>query len=181
MTSIRPFEAMDVFNFNTTNLDPLTETYGLDFYFTYLARWPHLFNVAESHDGAIDGYIMGKLESSPAYLRHSPHALPWHAHITALTIAPPPGASHAGDEADAYFVDLYVRKSNEIAIGLYKGLGYSVFRRVLDYYSDDATPGAEEGKGEDAYDMRKPLKRDKDRKHVRENGENFEVHPEDVW
>lgn len=56
MTSIRPFQAMDVFNFNTTNLDPLTETYGLDFYFTYLARWPHLFNVAESHTGEIDGY-----------------------------------------------------------------------------------------------------------------------------
>lgn len=74
-----------------------------------------------------------------------------------------------------------MRKSNEIAIGLYKGLGYSVFRRVLDYYSDDPSPGAEEGKGEDAYDMRKPLKRDKDRKHVRENGESFEVHPEDVW
>ncbi|KFY86754.1 hypothetical protein V500_07419 [Pseudogymnoascus sp. VKM F-4518 (FW-2643)] len=192
MTSIRPFQAMDVFNFNTTNLDPLTETYGLDFYFTYLARWPHLFNVAESHTGAIDGYIMGKLESSPAYLRHSPHSLPWHAHITALTIAPPArrlglarilsqSLEHAGDESDAYFVDLYVRKSNEIAIGLYKGLGYSVFRRVLDYYSDDPSPGAEEGKGEDAYDMRKPLKRDKDRKHVRENGENFEVHPEDVW
>jgi N-terminal acetyltransferase B complex catalytic subunit len=56
MTSIRPFEAMDVFRFNSTNLDPLTETYGLDFYFSYLAKWPSLFTVAEGHDGSIDGY-----------------------------------------------------------------------------------------------------------------------------
>jgi N-terminal acetyltransferase B complex catalytic subunit len=56
MTSIRPFEAMDVFKFNSTNLDPLTETYGLDFYFSYLAKWPELFNVAESPSGSIDGY-----------------------------------------------------------------------------------------------------------------------------
>lgn len=70
MTSIRPFQAMDVFNFNTTNLDPLTETYGLDFYFTYLARWPHLFNVAESHTGAIDGY------STPPHPPHTPTTQP---------------------------------------------------------------------------------------------------------
>ena len=56
MTSIRPFEAMDVFKFNSTNLDPLTETYELNFYFSYLARWPHLFHVAEGVDGTIDAY-----------------------------------------------------------------------------------------------------------------------------
>lgn len=56
MTSIRPFEAMDVFKFNTTNLDPLTETYGLDFYLSYLAKWPHLFNLAEGRDGTVDAY-----------------------------------------------------------------------------------------------------------------------------
>ena len=47
---------MDVFTFNPTNLDPLTETYDLHFYYSYLARWPHLFNVAEGPDGTIDGY-----------------------------------------------------------------------------------------------------------------------------
>ena len=50
-------------------------------------------------------------------------------------------------------------------------MGYSVYRRVLAYYNDD----------EDALDMRKPLKRDKDKKHVRENGEDFTVSPEAVW
>jgi len=56
MTSLRPFHATDVFKFNPTNLDPLTETYDLNFYFSYLARWPHLFNVAEGLDGTIDAY-----------------------------------------------------------------------------------------------------------------------------
>ena len=48
----------------------------------------------------------------------------------------------------------------------------------MDYYSDDPTG---RGEGEDALDMRKPLKRDKRREHIRENGENFRVQPEDVY
>lgn len=52
---------MDVFKFNTTNLDPLTETYDLKFYFSYVARWPHLFTVAEGQDGTIDGYCKSAL------------------------------------------------------------------------------------------------------------------------
>ncbi len=135
---------------------------------------------------------MGKLESSPNYMSGSPHFLPYHAHITALTVSP--GArrlglarllsqslERAGDENNAYFVDLFVRKSNTIAISLYKGLGYSVFRVVKEYYSDNAAPGAKPGEGEDAYDMRKPLKRDTKLEHHRDNGLEFGVRPEDVW
>ena len=51
---------------------------------------------------------------------------------------------------NAYFVDLFVRTSNALAIAMYKNLGYSVYRRVLDYYSGE----------EDAYDMRKAMSRD---------------------
>lgn len=36
---------------------------------------------------------------------------------------------------DGYFVDLFVRVSNSVAIGMYEKLGYSVYRRVLGYYS----------------------------------------------
>lgn len=54
-----------------------------------------------------------------------------------------------------------------------------MFRRVVNYYSDD--PTGLSGEGEDAFDMRKPLSRDKDLKHVRENGEDFLVSPEDVY
>lgn len=58
------------------------------------------------------------------------------------------------------------------------GNRYSVFRKVLNYYSDDPTGRAD---GEHAFDMRKPLKRDKARKHVRERGEEHMVFPQDVW
>jgi N-terminal acetyltransferase B complex catalytic subunit len=133
---------------------------------------------------------MGKLESSPPYYKFSEHYLPWHAHITALTVAPharrlgiarilSQSLERSGDEYNAYFVDLFVRKSNTVAQNLYKGLGYSVYRRVLDYYNDDPLkPDVHE---EDAYDMRKRLKRDKEGKHIRENGEDFAVDPQYVW
>lgn len=133
---------------------------------------------------------MGKLESSPSYYRFSPHYLPYHAHITALTVSPAArrlglartlssSLERSGDSYEAWFVDLFVRKSNRIAQRLYEGMGYSVYRRVVDYYSDDlADPGKS---GEDAFDMRKPLRRDGKREHVREKGEEFEVMPEDVW
>ena len=141
----------------------------------------------------------------------------WHGHVTAVTICPTYrrlGLARTlmaeleritQDVAHGYFVDLFVRVSNEIAIGMYRGLGYSVFRRVVNYYSGD--PGGAED--EDAYgkstnlhrpaiiflvglrnhlifpifailDMRKPMKRDKLRQSIRENGENFCVPPEAV-
>jgi N-terminal acetyltransferase B complex catalytic subunit len=36
---------------------------------------------------------------------------------------------------DAWFVDLYVRVSNAVAIGMYRKFGYSVYRRVKNYYA----------------------------------------------
>lgn len=56
---------------------------------------------------------------------------------------------------------------------------YSVFRRVVGYYSDD--PFSPSSSGEDAFDMRKPLSRDKDLIHWRANGEDVHVQPEDVY
>jgi len=55
---------------------------------------------------------------------------------------------------------------------------YSVFRRVVNYYSDDPTGMSDTG--EDAFDMRKPCSRDKKLEHIREKGEDFPVGPEDV-
>lgn len=55
---------------------------------------------------------------------------------------------------------------------------YTVYRRVVDYYSDNPT-GAKDG--EDAFDMRKPLSRDEKRIHIRENGRDVEVDPEDIY
>lgn len=133
---------------------------------------------------------MGKLESSPDVYKFSPHYLPWHAHITALTVAPEARRlgigkilteqlEAAADANEAWFVDLFVRKSNHKAITFYKSMGYSVFRVVKDYYGDHATdPKAH---SEDAYDMRRPCKRDTKLQHIRTDGEKHEVQPGDVW
>lgn len=37
----------------------------------------------------------------------------------------------------AYFVDLFVRISNKVAINMYRNLGYIVYRTVLEYYAGD--------------------------------------------
>lgn len=42
----------------------------------------------------------------------------------------------ASDDAGAYFVDLFVRVSNTRAIEMYERMGYAVYRRVLEYYSE---------------------------------------------
>ncbi|KAF2270899.1 acyl-CoA N-acyltransferase [Lojkania enalia] len=191
MSTIRPMRPDDLFKISSTNLDHLTETYHIGFYLEYLTKWPDLCRVIEGMDGRIEGYILGKLESSPYAppvppyspdTNPDPNYLPWHGHITALTVAPSARRlGHASrlsealeqqsDAANAWFVDLFVRASNEIAKELYRKMGYSVYRRVVDYYNDR----------EDALDMRKPLSRDTDRKHVRENGEDIRVMPGDVW
>lgn len=133
---------------------------------------------------------MGKLESSPDYYKFSEHYLPWHAHITAVTVAPEARRlgigkmlteqlEAAADANDAWFVDLFVRSTNHKAIQFYKSMGYSIFRTVKDYYGDHSSDPTKSS--EDAYDMRKPMKRDVKKEHVRENGEKFEVDPSDVW
>jgi len=133
---------------------------------------------------------MGKLESSPSYYINSEHYLPFHAHITALTVAPharrlglartlSSSLENSGEEYDAWFVDLFVRKSNKVGQALYKGLGYKVFRVVKEYYVDDLSGETQDG--EDAWDMRKRLKRDVHGKHARDDGEKYVVSPDDVW
>jgi N-terminal acetyltransferase B complex catalytic subunit len=204
--------ADDIFNFNTCNLDHLTETYNVTFYLEYLANWPHLCRVIESHNGTIEGYsknaiaqslkhnknadhteptVLGKLEASPygapnppynPKTNSDPNYLPWHGHITALTIAPSArrlgygtlltsALEQQSDAHDAWFVDLFVRAENVVAQDLYRKMGYSVWRRVVGYYADN----------EDAFDMRKPMSKDKERKTVREGGEDIHVDPADVW
>lgn len=133
---------------------------------------------------------MGKLESSPDVYKFSEHYLPWHAHITAVTVAPEARRlgigkllteqlEAAGDAGNAWFVDLFVRKTNCKAIKFYESMGYSIFRVVKEYYGDHSTDPTQDS--EDAYDMRKPLKRDVKKEHIRADGEKHEVDPTDVW
>ncbi|PAA78914.1 hypothetical protein BOX15_Mlig008123g1 [Macrostomum lignano] len=166
MTTIRPFTANDLFKIANVNMDPLTETYGLSFYLTYLVHWPEYFKIAESSDGRVMGYVMGKSEG---------YNEKWHGHVTALSVAPEfrrlglagklmAGLEDVSEKKRAYFVDLFVRVSNDVAVALYKKLGYTVYRRVLEYYSGNSSPMFEQD--EDAFDMRKSLSRDPERKSM---------------
>ncbi|KAL8702382.1 MAG: hypothetical protein Q9201_004448 [Fulgogasparrea decipioides] len=190
MTSVRLCSPADISRLNLCNLDPLTENYAQKFYFDYIAKWPTMFIVAENQRGQIIGYVMGKVEEDPEYLKIlGDKYLPWHGHVTALTVAPQyrqmglakqltAHLDRACEEENAWFMDLFVRVSNETAINMYKKMGYSVYRRVVGYYSDNPTG---KGDSEDAFDMRKSLSRDKHKRYIRENGESYHINPEDIY
>jgi N-terminal acetyltransferase B complex catalytic subunit len=128
----------------------------------------------------------------------------WHGHVTVLTVAPEYRrlglASKlvallelvSNDPYRGYFVDLYVRCTNDVAIEMYEGMGYSVYRRVREYYDhlggprgrdeEDAFGGCkflyslyDEGHSSYFLDMRKPLSRDTGRRSVRPNGREMLV------
>lgn len=159
MTTLRPFQCTDLFKFNHINLDPLTETYNISFYMTYVSTWPSLCATYEDSNGRLMGYILGKAEGNKEL---------WHGHVTAVTVSPEYRRlgvaknlmAHLEDVSEkqynAYFVDLFVRVSNKLAQLMYRNLGYIVYRQVLGYYSQQ----------EDAYDMRKALRRDVLKKSV---------------
>ncbi|CAG8502300.1 4133_t:CDS:2 [Scutellospora calospora] len=110
----------------------------------------------------------------------------WHGHVTAITVASEYRRIGLADGMmkllenvsdkiyGGYFVDLFVRVSNTVAIGMYKKFGYSVYRRVIGYYSSG------DNNEEDAFDMRKPLPKDVNKGSIIENGEERRVKPEDL-
>lgn len=193
MTSIKPFQMQDLFELNSVNLDPFTESFNVLFYLKYLFDWPDLFFKSVEEDASADlgsqisGYMMGKTEGSLSKME-------WHTHITAVTInrnyrrinlasdlctrlerisAAPP--------YDTLFVDLFVKVDNTTACNLYKKLGYSVYRRVLAYYgTSPPTSRTVLCDDMDAFDMRKSLRRDKKNETVRANGEKVCVFPGEV-
>lgn len=57
---------------------------------------------------------------------------------------------------NGFFVDLFVRASNKVAINMYQQLGYVVYRRVLLYYNGT----------EDGFDMRRAMKRDEQKQSM---------------
>lgn len=71
------------------------------------------------------------------YQKKFPNYLPWHAHITCLTVAPAArrlghatrlsvALEEVGDAQNAWFVDLFVRVENVAAIKLYKNMGFGL-------------------------------------------------------
>jgi N-terminal acetyltransferase B complex catalytic subunit len=161
MTTTREFRCEDLLKFNNVNLDSLTETYHMGFYLEYKSKSPEYFTTASSPAGTIMGYVMGKSEGKGDL---------WHGHVTAVTVAPEFRrlglASKLMDSLEdvsensynANFVDLFVRESNSLAIGMYRKFGYEVYRRIIGYYSGEMP--------EDGLDMRKALGRDPEKKSM---------------
>ncbi|XP_036177144.1 N-alpha-acetyltransferase 20 isoform X2 [Myotis myotis] len=152
MTTLRAFTCDDLFRFNNINLDPLTET----------SRQHHIHVSGRRINR---GEVMGKAEGSVAREE-------WHGHVTALSVAPEfrrlglaaklmELLEEISERKGGFFVDLFVRVSNQVAVNMYKQLGYSVYRTVIEYYS--ASNGEPD---EDAYDMRKALSRDTEKKSI---------------
>jgi len=131
----------------------------MSYYQQYLAKWPTLCAALEAPHHHLAGYIFGKVEGKDTN---------WHGHVTAVTVSPTyRRLGVAGilmqqlenvsqNIFDGYFVDLFVRAKNSVAINFYKKLGYIIYRQVIKYYGDE----------EDAYDMRKALVRDRDKKSM---------------
>ena len=87
----------------------------------------------------------------------------WHGHVTAVTIAPEcrkQGLARllmnylerVSEVHEGFFVDLFVRASNKVAIEMYEKLGYSIYRTVNKYYSSSL-----DSSGEDAYGTFLPI------------------------
>src|SRR4051812_24624248 len=49
MATVRRVRPGDLLKLNLCNLDALTENYDLNFYLTYLMKWPSLFQCIEEH------------------------------------------------------------------------------------------------------------------------------------
>lgn len=97
----------------------------MTFYMEYMSRWPESFIAAEAPDGSLMGYMLGKAEGKDKR---------WHGHVSAVTVAPAYRrlglAKTLMDDLEStcenvyhtYFVDLFVRASNPLAITMYEKL-----------------------------------------------------------
>ena len=131
----------------------------------------------------IMGYLLGKAEGEDHL---------WHGHVSAITISKYYRRISVAKylmiqfettictiQKQNYFVDLFVRASNTLAIQMYHNLGYGIYRTVIGYYqssSSNSNSNSSKQSGtstdsnrrhapipnppEDAYDMRKSLLRD---------------------
>ena len=165
MSSVRRFELCDLFSVSAVNLDALTETYPISYYAHYLSIWPQCFLACTSPSASttapppVMGYMMGKIEGGGTNLKGHVSALsvsPDYRRLNVARILMTQFETDCDERVRAHFVDLYVRQSNARAIAMYRHFGYIIYRQVILYYSGV----------EDAYDMRKALSADVDKKSV---------------
>ena len=153
--TLRKFVPDDLQNVMQINRVCLPENYS-DFFFMDLhQRYPETFVVCEEN-GQIEGYIMCRIEVGLSNYGFS--GLVRKGHVVSIAVLPQfrhEGVAQALIKRALEGMDYYkarqcfleVRITNDIAISLYKKLGFEVTRTISGYYSD----------GEDAYVMTKRL------------------------
>ncbi len=137
------------------NKEVLPENYPAFYFELHLKNFGKAFLVAEM-DGKIVGYIMCRVEYDTLYT--NPNRIGKRGHIISIAVLPHARGRGIGTElmtkalenmkkyygAEEYYLE--VRVSNEVALRLYKKLGFSVVKVLPGYYLD----------GEDAYLMARP-------------------------
>jgi ribosomal protein S18 acetylase RimI-like enzyme len=134
------------------------QNHAKEYYLYHILSWPQLLYVAENDLGKIVGYVLAKMDDDGDKSKEGPHG-----HITSLAVLRSyrklglatklmkQAQVTMGECFGANYCSLHVRKSNTAAYHLYtKTLAYEQHAVEKAYYAD----------GEDAYDMRKPLRFD---------------------
>lgn len=154
----RLFRPDDLNRVMSINFECLPENYSSSFYREIYSRYQETFIVAEA-DGEIQGYVMCRMERgfskvkslTPARLLHVVSLAvraPYRRHgiAKAIMLEALKSGIASYDANECY---LEVRISNEPAINLYVGLGFTKVKRNYGYYMD----------GEDAWIMALQLKK----------------------
>ncbi len=153
--TLRKFQPEDLQNVMQINRVCLPENYT-DFFFVDLhQRFPETFIVAEEENKII-GYIMCRIEVGLSNFGFG--GLVRKGHVVSIAVLPQSrrkGVAQALINRSLQGMEYYkakqgfleVRVTNELAISLYKKLGFEITRTINGYYSD----------GEDAYVMTKRL------------------------
>lgn len=151
---VREFKPEDLDRVVMINRACLPENYPPEFFLAHFRENPRAFIVAEV-GGEVVGYIMSRVERAFQGFRRG---VLKKGHIISIAVLPYARGKGIGKEllrlglqalkeygaSEAY---LEVRVSNEVAINLYKSMGFMVAKRIPMYYAD----------GEDAYLMTKTL------------------------
>ncbi|KRX03890.1 Acyl-CoA N-acyltransferase [Pseudocohnilembus persalinus] len=175
MATIKPFSLFDQLDYNNINLDICTETFGTHFYSKYISKWNEYCITMRNCTGRCQAYLLGKVEGD----RDNDEKKNWHGHVTAITVEPDSRRQgiarflmdyleQVSEKFDSWYVDLFVRPSNNVAVGMYKMLGYEIYQVVNKYYCNQL------GKEEDSYDMRKSLSRDVNKITSKPTGKTIE-------
>jgi len=152
---LRKFSPNDLHSVTHINLVCLPENYTDYFFIDLHQRFPETFIVAEEN-GEVVGYIMCRIEVGLSNFGFS--GLIKKGHIVSVAVLPQCRRKGIGKALITKAMDgmrlynakqcfLEVRMTNDVAINLYKKLGFDVTRTIHGYYAD----------GEDAYVMSREL------------------------